>query len=82
MILFDAFHLMTGLMPGNSPIGWLQVDNAQLVWDPTAAQGATPGLPIVKSVTINGQPLDPDATYTCRARRRASARDGDRQQRC
>jgi 5'-nucleotidase/UDP-sugar diphosphatase len=69
-LLFNVFYTVDGLMPLGSPIGWLSADNAVVVWEPGATRikpsqmgPSTRAIPAVKSITIGGKPLDPNARY-------------------
>ena len=70
-ILMNVLYSVTSLVP-TSPIGWLSIDGAQVIWDP---KGKTPlnlsslhtesGLPSspVKAINISGAPLDMNRRY-------------------
>jgi 5'-nucleotidase/UDP-sugar diphosphatase len=71
-VVAEAFYTLSSLMPLSTPIGWLSIDNAKVIWDPKAvfknrpsptvlsASGSTPA---VKSILYAGRPLDPTARY-------------------
>ncbi len=63
VLAFNIFYTMSGLMPLSSPLGWLSVDNVQIVWDPSLRGAGSLG-PAVKRISVGGSLLDPAQRYT------------------
>ena len=64
LLLFNTFQLLSGLMPGRSPVGWISADNVDVIWNAPETHGDSPGIPLVSALRIGGQPLIGDATYS------------------
>lgn len=63
-LAINVFYTISGLLPLGSPLGWLSIDGAEVVWDPKGREGSgRTGWNKVKSVTIGGEELDPGKRY-------------------
>jgi len=60
-LVMTLFYTISSLTPFASPIGWLVVDNAIVIWDPGQNR---PGGPIpIRSIQIGGRALNPSSRY-------------------
>ncbi|OFZ12806.1 MAG: hypothetical protein A2Z20_10680 [Bdellovibrionales bacterium RBG_16_40_8] len=55
--VMTIFYTTAGLLPFNTPLGWLSVNNADLVWN---IEGK---VPLLQSLQINNMPFNPATRY-------------------